>query len=260
MWGEVETLRMIIVDVAPTEPAIRESRLRYFIFTTTPASIAFHRVTSGTARRESGRRRDDRQAGRRVLGSFNNLAPSFSDSYRGDYIPWINILTRSSWGPESRRAKEVEKKKKKKRKKERNKLRTELLNHSRPRPYNRSSRGIIITTGNPPIRNTWTASYRLLAAPRRPSRGDLGSIGLVRPQGRLYKPPMDIEVRVIARFAIALVTAVGFTKAVYGSQRGFPDSTLNACRRTLSRESASKKLEGQNISVVANSSKNMVAR
>lgn len=40
------------------------------------------------------------------LGSFNNLAPSFSRTrIEEDYIPWINILTRGPrWNPGPRRA------------------------------------------------------------------------------------------------------------------------------------------------------------
>lgn len=92
-----------------------------------------HNISRGerTIGRE-GRRRWNRQEGERrreFLGSFNNLASSFSDSYRRDYIPWINILTpifvagaRATPRPTGKR----------------NKLRAELLNHSRPRPYKRS--------------------------------------------------------------------------------------------------------------------------
>lgn len=97
------------------------------------------------------------------LGSFNNLAPPFPRTrIEEDYIPWINILTRGpQWDPgRAGRGRERKQEGQREREAERgggkkgNKLRAELLNHSRSRPYNRARRGIIITTGNPPIRNT----------------------------------------------------------------------------------------------------------
>lgn len=122
--------QMIILVVAPTKPR-RSVNPDFDISYLRRRSE--HNISRGerTMGRE-GRRRWNRQEGERrreFLGSFNNLASSFSDSYRRDYIPWINILTpifvagaRATPRPTGKR----------------NKLRAELLNHSRPRPYKRS--------------------------------------------------------------------------------------------------------------------------
>lgn len=89
-----------------------------------------------------------------------------SDSYRGDYIPWINILTRSLWGPSQAG---LESEREEKRKQVKNRVTKSLAAPTQPFPKKKL---LLLPVTPRSVRDNWQSS---IAVPHQPPRGIYGS-------------------------------------------------------------------------------------